>query len=160
MKRILFLVIAALFATVTGADEVTTWATAVSKQPSTGRAIIYRYAKDFRGGFVKSDFPARIILVWRYKSDNGMPAPAERQSMDRMEDLLEPLAQKSAQSILAIVSTGEDLREWTFYAKSEDAFLAKLNERLADQPRFPIEVHTGPDLNWSTYERFRSAVRE
>jgi len=160
MKRILFLAVAALIATVACADEVTTWATAVSKQPSTGRAIIYRYAKDFRDGFAKPELPARIILVWRYKSDNGMPSPAERQAMDRMEDLLEPLIQRSGQIVLAIVSTGDDLREWTFYAKSEDVFLAKLNERLAGKPRFPIEVHAGPDLKWSTYERFRSEVRE
>lgn len=160
MKRIFFLAFTALIASVAFADEVTTWATAVSKQPNTGRAIVYRYAKDFRGGFVKSAFPARIILVWRYTSDNGMPSPNERQAMDRMEDLLEPLVQKSGISVLAIVSTGEDLREWTFYAKSEDAFLAKLNERLTGQPRFPIEVHAGPDLKWSTYERFRGEVRE
>lgn len=142
------------------ADEVTAWATAISKQETTGREIIFRYAKDFRDGFQKSNYPDRVILVWRYKSEKGMPSTSEREAMDLMEDLLEPLTQKSDQSVLALVSTGEDLREWTFYAKSEQQFLTALNKALAGRPPFPIEVHAAPDRRWSTYEQFRSGVRE
>jgi hypothetical protein len=160
MKRLLVLAMVALHVVTATAAEVTIWATAVSKQESTGRVIVFRYAKAFREGFQKASFPDRIILVWRYKSEKSMPVTSEREAMDRMEDLLEPLVEKSGQSILALVSTGEDLREWIFYAKSEQEFLATLNQALAGQPRFPIEVHAAPDPEWSTYERFRKGVRE
>ena len=80
--------------------------------------------------------------------------------MDRMEDLLEPLVEKSGTSVLALVSTGENLREWIFYAKTEQEFLAALNKALTGQPRFPIEIHAGRDSQWSSYERFRKGVRE
>lgn len=141
-------------------EEVASWATAVSKQEGTGRAIVFRYAKEFRVGFKKPDFPDRVILVWKYKSDSGMPAPKEREAMDRMEDLFGPLVEKSGVSVLTLVSTGENLREWIFYAKAEQEFLAALNKALTGQPRFPIEVHAGRDPDWSSYERFRKGVRD
>jgi hypothetical protein len=140
--------------------EVTSWATAVSKKEGTDRAIVFRYAKTFRSDFQRSGFPDRVILVWKYQSESGMPSKPEREAMDRMEDLLAPLVDNSAQSILALVSTGENLREWIFYAKSERAFLAALNKALSRQSPFPIEVHAASDPQWATYERFRKGVRE
>ncbi|HNC53259.1 MAG TPA: DUF695 domain-containing protein [Accumulibacter sp.] len=141
-------------------EEVTSWATAISKQEGTGRAIVFRYAKEFRAGFERSIFPHRVILVWKYQSESGMPVPREREAMDRMEDLLGPLVDTSGVSVLALVSTGENLREWIFYARAESEFLAALNQALTGQPRFPIEVHTARDAEWSSYERFRKGVRE
>jgi len=140
------------------ATEVDVWATAISKQAGTDRQIVFRFAKSFRQGFQRPSYPDRVILVWKYKSQSGMPSTAEREAMDRMEDLLQPNVENS--SILALVSTGENLREWIFYAKSEEQFLMSLNKALATQERFPIEVHAAPDPEWSSYERFRSEVRE
>lgn len=160
MKYLLVFALIALYGVTGNTMEVTTWATAVSKQPSTGRAIIFRYAKSFRKGFQRADFPDRIILVWKYKSENGMPITSEHEAMDRMEDLIEPLIEKSGQCILALVSTGENLREWIFYARSEQEFLTALNKSLDGKPRFPIEVHASTDPQWSTYDRFINGVRE
>ncbi|WP_186301657.1 DUF695 domain-containing protein [Denitromonas halophila] len=160
MKHFLLLAAVAFSTASAMAEDVTSWATAVSKQAGTGRAIIFRYAKDFRDGFNESAFPDRVILVWKYKSDSGMPGLNEHGAMDRMEDLLEPMIGESGESVLVLVSTGENLREWIFYAKTGKKFLAALNKALAGQPRFPIEVHTGRDPEWSSYVRFRKGVRE
>ena len=141
-------------------DDVVAWATATSTHETNGRVIIFRYVKEFRAAFEKSSLPDRVILVWRYNSQSGMPAPAEREAMDRLEDLLNPIVDKSKLAVLSLVSTGENLREWTYYAKSEEEFLQRLNTALAGQPRFPIEVHAAPDPKWSTYERFKQGVRE
>ena len=158
MKRMLVFLAALLSTTVAAPSEVDIWATATSKQETTGRAIIFRFAKSFREGFQKASFPDRVILVWQYKSESGMPSSSEREAMDRMEDLLQPHVENS--SVLALVSTGENLREWIFYARSEEQFLASLNKALAGQQRFPIEVHAAPDPQWSSYEQFRKEVRE
>jgi hypothetical protein len=159
MKRFLALILLGLLALPTWSEEITVWGTAVSRQ-GTERAIVYRYAQAFRQGFRRETFPNRVIIVWKYASESGMPVRKEREEMDRMEDLLEPLVEKSGASVLVLVSTGENLREWTFYARSEDDFFAALNKALAGQPRFPIEIHAAPDTAWSTYERFRKGVHE
>jgi hypothetical protein len=89
-----------------------------------------------------------------------MPEQSERKRMDLLEDLLSPKVEVNAVSKLVLVSTGENLREWTYYAKSEDDFLAKLNLALRGQAAFPIEIHAAPDPKWSSYDGFRKEVRE
>jgi Family of unknown function (DUF695) len=137
-----------------------TWATAVSKNAAGNRAIIFRFKKDFAAGFDRLSQPDCVILVWKYRSDRGMPPKEERVSMDAMEDLLQPLEESNGFATLAIVSTGEDLREWTYYTASESDFIKRMNQLLAGNPRFPIEIHSGPDPTWQSYETFRKTVRE
>ena len=163
MKRLILSVLLAVPLAVvaeTSQGAVASWATAVSKQEGTGRAIVFRYAQGFKPEFQRSRFPDRVILVWRYRSESGMPSKQERESMDRMENQLVSLVDGSGNAILALVSTGEDLREWIFYAKSEEDFIAALNEALESEPASPIEIHAAADPQWSTYERFRRGLRE
>lgn len=80
--------------------------------------------------------------------------------MDAMEDALEPVLGKDNFATLALVSTGENLREWTYYVKSEGEFMARLNRALSGKPSFPIEVHAATDPQWTTYETFKTGVKE
>jgi len=80
--------------------------------------------------------------------------------MDELEDLLQPAIEATGIATLAIVSTGEGLREWTYYVTSEEVFFNKLNEALKSKPKFPIEIHVGPDAKWSTYEQFAQQVKK
>jgi len=85
--------------------------------------------------------PDRIIIVWKYVSENGQPNPDEHSDMNQLEDALERILKGSQLATLALVSTGENLREWTYYAKSESVFIERLNLALEDMPPFPIEIH-------------------
>jgi len=80
--------------------------------------------------------------------------------MNQLEDLLESVLKEDGFATLALVSTGEGLREWTYYAKSESEFIAHLNYALAGLPGLPIEIHVGCDPNWDVYERFRTGVKQ
>lgn len=134
------------------------WATAISKNESEGTAIVYRYVKEFPQNFLRGQQPDRILIVWRYQGEKGMPSLAERARMDELEDALSPL-EENGLSTLALVSTGNNLKEWTYYTKAEDAFLERLNTALQSKPHFPIEIHASPDPSWSTYERFVVGVK-
>ena len=89
-----------------------------------------------------------------------MPNWDDHQQMNLLEDTLEPVLGEDRFATLALVSTGEDLREWTFYVKSEDEFFTRLNRALGGMPRFPIEIHTASDPTWDMYEQFKAGVRE
>lgn len=136
------------------------WATAVSKHRTENRAIVFRFLKEFASDFDRSTQPDRIILVWEYESESGMPSSKERERMDELEDLLSPHVERDGFSTLALVSTGEGLREWIYYARSEEEFLNRLNEALYKEPAFPIEIHTASDPDWTSYEDFRAGVKE
>ena len=139
-------------------SDVRTWATAISTDSGTGRKIIFRYAEAFSPTFNRLSRPIRVFIVWRYQSEHGQPKAEDLQSMNQLEDALEPVLGQVA--TLALVSTGQDLREWTYYAKSEDEFMARLNFALFGIPPFPIEIHIAHDAMWRTYEQFRAGVKE
>lgn len=134
------------------------WATAVSKNQAQDRAVVFRYISSFAPGFTPTSQPIRVILVWKYESDSGMPSLTERESMDSLEDTLSPTIESNGFATLALVSTGENSREWIYYAKSEEQFMTMLNTALKGEPSFPIEIHSAPDPKWSTYKEFVSGV--
>jgi len=140
--------------------DVQMWATAISTHASNGRRIIYRFAKHFKSTFDRTSQPFRIIIAWKYESENGMPSAEDLQGMNLLEDALGPVLYQDGFATLAIVSTGEDLREWTYYARSEDEFAARFNYALIEQPAFPIEIHSACDANWDMYEQFKVGVKE
>ena len=139
-------------------SDVLTWATAVSTNSHNGRKIIFRYAERLRPTFDRASQPVRFIIVWKYQSENGQPIADDHQQMILLEDALESALETDRFATLAIVSTGEDLREWTYYARSESEFMARLNFASAGMPAFPIEIHAANDPSWDVYEQFREGV--
>jgi hypothetical protein len=135
------------------------WATAIATDATNGRKIIFRYAKELNPEFDRASQPDRIIVVWRYQSESGQPVRDEHDQMNELEDALEPVLYVDNFATLALVSTGENLREWTYYARSEDEFMTRLNGALAGRDAFPIEIHMAADPEWGMYETFRRGVR-
>lgn len=142
------------------AEEGAVWSTAVATRPSDGHRIIYRYRSEFGPSYKRASYPDRVIIAWSYQSANGMPSKTERESMDRMEDLLTPFVEKTPLSILALVSTGEGHREWVYYTRSQSEFMTKVNEALRGHPRFPVEIDLSKDPEWSRYEEFKRNVQK
>lgn len=140
--------------------NVVIWAAAISTNSNNDRKIIFRFAQDLDSSFDPASQPDRILVVWRYESETGQPNAEEHQQMTLLEDSLEPIEDRGSFATLVLVSTGECLREWTYYARSGDEFLHRLNEALAGMPSFPIEIHVENDPIWSMYFQFKDSVRK
>jgi len=141
-------------------SDVKMWATAISTNVLNGRKIIFRYAREFKATFDSASQPIRFIVVWRYKSESGQPVAEDHERMNALEDALESVLKEEGFATLALVSTGENLREWTYYAKSEAEFMSRLNYAFGGTPAFPIEIHTARDPNWEMYEEFKAGIKE
>ena len=139
-------------------SDVRMWATAISSNVNNGRKIIFRYAKEFSATFDRASQPIRVIIVWKYQSESGQPIAEDHEQMNLLENALESVLKDDGFATLSLVSTGEGLREWTYYVKSEDDFMLRLNCALAEMPGFPIDIHTAYDPNWEIYERFTNGV--
>lgn len=139
---------------------VKSWATAISTNADNGRRVIFRYAEQFCPEFDRASQPVRIIIVWKYESESGQPVSEDHKQMNQLEDGLEQVLEQNPFATLALVSTGENLREWIYYAKSEDEFMARLNFALVEHPAFPIEIHIEHDPSWQTYEEFRGGMKK
>jgi hypothetical protein len=160
IKHAFLAIVAAMFCTACSpSEQEAVWSTAIQTRPSDQHRIIHRFRSEFGPTFQRSLYPDRVIIAWTYPSDSGMPSTAEREAMDRMEDLLEPHVEKDGLATLVLVSTGEGLREWVYYTKSREAFMAKMNEAFKGLPRFPIEVDLWADPKWERYESFKAGVQ-
>jgi len=140
--------------------DVQSWATAILTNADNGNRIVFRYAEQFSPSFDRASQPVRIFIVWKYQSVSGLLAAEEYERMNLLEDALESVLEQSPLATLALVATGENMREWTYYAKSEDEFMARLNFALAGMPAFPIEIHIAHDPNWKTYADFTSGIKK
>jgi len=129
-----------------------TWATATSTNGE--RVIVFRFVSKLGTGTRRAHQRERIFLVWRFESETGMPCNQDVQRMDDLEDALAPSVEADDFATLALVSTGNGLREWTYYADSSDEFMARLNVALSGLPPFPIEIHDAPDPEWQYYTDF------
>jgi hypothetical protein len=88
------------------------------------------------------------------------PVPEAHKQMNLLEDTLEPDPGQGPFATLALVSTGGNLREWIYYAKSEDAFMARLNYAPAGSSAFPIKIHIAHGPSWKMYEEFTSGLKK
>jgi hypothetical protein len=160
MKPIVVVLIALILQAINSNASAQSWAIAQSKNPTNGHVIVFRYMDIFPPAFNRANQATRAVVVWRYQTETGMPMQSERKQMDAFEDLLEPALEKSGIATLALVSTGEGLREWTYYAKSEELFFQQLNNALKTHAKFPVEIHVGQDPTWSTYDQFVKQVKK
>jgi hypothetical protein len=140
-------------------SQVRVWATAISTNADNGKKIFFRFAKEFGPSFDRTSQPVRVIIVWRYQSETGQPIADEFRRMNELEDALAPILDQDRFATLALVSTGEGLREWTYYAQSENEFEARFEHALAEHSVYPIEIHAAHDPTWQMYEEFKSGIR-
>ena len=89
-----------------------------------------------------------------------MPDADVREWMDSTEDALRSAVEEDEFASLVLVSTGENLREWTYYTRSGDGFMVRLNEALGGRPKVPVDIHIGEDSQWTMFYEFRCRVRE
>ena len=160
MKQLITFSILALLAVSTlAAEDGKVYSTAIANRPSDGRKIVYRFIQEYSPTFDRSKYPVRVTVSWRYSSPTGMPSVPERESMDKLEDLLVPQVRPSLAS-LALVRTGNNLRQWTFYTSSEAEFRKKLEQALKKNSQQPVEVESELEPGWETYEQFVQSVRK
>ncbi|SKC69765.1 DUF695 domain-containing protein [Paraburkholderia hospita] len=134
------------------------WGTAVSKDRSSGHAVIFRYASETFDDSTRLSQPNLIRLIWQYEGEAGMPHSETRQRMDALEDAIALAVEADGFASLVLVSTGEYRREWTYYVGPTTEFMNRLNRGLADHPRYPIEIRIGEDPEWEKFEEFKRSV--
>ena len=77
-----------------------------------------------------------------------MPPTAEAQNA--FETALDPLASGKS-SELVHVSTGMGLKEWIFYVRDQQDFMAALNRLLEGHPPYPLQIEVYDDPQWKVW---------
>jgi len=134
------------------------WRTAVIEKPGNGQRVLVRYLDQFRQPVERAAFPYAVVLSWRYASDTGLPDRDETDAMYELEDRLGSELDGPGRGMLVLASTGENMRMWTYYARSELDFRAALQAARVPASRFPVQVTAHYDPAWTEYERFKGGM--
>lgn len=90
------------------------------------------------------------VIKWPYQGQ--MPPDDVNQQQLAFERAIDPLTSEGGSELMQ-VATGMSLKEWIFYARSADAFMARLNTLLSRRPRYPIQVEFHDDPEWQMWSQ-------
>ncbi|MBO5455332.1 MAG: DUF695 domain-containing protein [Muribaculaceae bacterium] len=139
------------------AIESGSWWTAPTESES-GRLIMVTGRKDIDNFRSNERFKIRIEVTWKYEGDeNGMPDTATSQLMEVAQNALQNEFHKDPVAVLTGIFTGDDQRDWIFYATSTHIFGKKINKALADFPQLPISIYAENDPEWQEYDEMSEA---
>ena len=115
-----------------------------------GKPILWTLVPEMPSAVTRSTLPWLTVISWKYdgSSRNGMPSDEVNSTMLRFEHELTNL-EGPGFCAEAYRRIGNDLREFVLYIADRDSFMAELNVRLAEHPRYPIEIRFYEDASWS-----------
>lgn len=129
------------------------WATATGGEKNL--PIVFRFRQHMPVSINGlNDFPFLIHVRWRYDGtgNNGMPSRDDNRRQIELEDAIASLDEQDGLGYLMLVVTGNSRKEWIFYSSDIPAWLNRFNELLASHPRYPVEIETSTDQEWSTWK--------
>lgn len=119
--------------------------------------LIYRMMMAPAPGIDCALFSESISVSWQF-SDEGLPTSELSDELRAFESYLDALDDPSGNSFITFVFTGRGKREWCYYAKDYDTFMIMLNQALASQPRFPIEIEHSHDPEWQYWSGVKNYI--
>jgi hypothetical protein len=98
-----------------------------------------------------------VVIKWPYHGRVRPPAEVNQQQL-AFEGAIDRLSSEGGSELMQ-VATGMSLKEWIFYARNSDAFMARLNDLLSGHPRYPIEVEFYDDPEWQMWSKTVSRLK-
>ena len=134
------------------------WKNAESKNHDT--PFLLRFRPHLQKFITTKNYNQRLGIVWHYNSNGRsfMPTEYVLKQMQNFEDALIDILEQDAQSVLAIVYTGQNKREWQWYSIDVDEAYKRLNLVLPDFEKLSIEVSAEIDPEWQEYSAVLNEV--
>jgi hypothetical protein len=116
-----------------------------------GKSGVFRYLEEKPSNWKTANLSEEVSISWNYSGE--YPDSITLKKMDELEVALEPLA-SGRDACLALIMTVNGLREWCYYTRNYDYFMAELNKALSNKQTFPISIIHSRDPEWEYYQSF------
>ncbi len=128
----------------------------VPTEAENGRLIIVTGRADMATVRSSGVFNYRVDVSWHYDGDvGGMPDDNLAELLGAVHDALYDAFKRDPVAVMTGVYTGDDCRDWIFYARSLHIFRNKINEALADFDPLPLEFAAYDDPDWEEYDEMQ-----
>lgn len=115
-----------------------------------GLPILWTYVPEMPEESSRRALPWLTVVRWEYdgSENNGMPHADENQRMLMLEAALLKI-ERPEMCVEAYRRIGAGLREFVYYIGERERFIEEFNDRVAEDPRYPIEIKFYKDETWS-----------
>lgn len=136
-----------------------TWT--VAQATREGHPAICRFRENATVNVDTTVYPRMVVIAWEFdgSENNGFPSLETNQQQQQFEELLDPLDVPEL-GIHTHVVTCNGGKEWVWYVKDSDAWMAKFNEALAGQAAMPIKISFYDEPGWRTYHGFMNWINQ
>tara|TARA_B100001769_G_C21786398_1_gene428931 strand:- start:148 stop:588 length:441 start_codon:yes stop_codon:yes gene_type:complete len=127
----------------------------IGKYKEDGLSVIVSFENTLPSQEIISKLPVLAVVSWKYdgSKNNGMPDEETNSQMMALEDALEDQLDKSSIYKRAYSRTGNSLKEFLYYTKSQEEFMALLNNQLRGHQPYPIEINLYRDPEWEELKK-------
>jgi hypothetical protein len=124
--------------------------------------VIMKFVNELPENKIISRLPFLTVISWKYdgSENNGMPLEEINQRMILLEDALENSMSTSKIFRHVYSRTGNNLKEFAYYTKSQDDFMVMLNNTLKKHAEYPIEINFYEDKEWSDFKKILSDFKK
>lgn len=105
-------------------------------------------------------FPICVQIAWHASArdeSNGYPIAQEMQQIEMFHHQLQLQFEKQGHTIIAMVITHDGVNQWVVYSDDLEHIKSDLNQLIAPQNGFPIEIVADEDPNWETFKKVYQA---
>jgi hypothetical protein len=105
-------------------------------------------------GHPEYPYQVGIAIPCNNPDSNGFPGKDELPQLNKIEDKLMPTLQQDKESVLVMVITTGNMREFVFYTSSPDGVKAKFAQLQKSVTTHELQIIIQMDKNWSIFRRF------
>ena len=116
--------------------------------------VLYRYRAAINPNVSYSDYPTLVAITWEF-ADYDDPFKFQGSVEEHHYDLEHSLNHLNGDEngFLILIRTGEGVKEWLWYVKDFEDWMAKLNQSFSGKPAFPIKIDPYDDPEWGTFKQ-------
>jgi hypothetical protein len=124
--------------------------------------VIMKFVNELPDNKVMSKLTFLTVISWKYDGteNNGMPLDEINQRMIILEDAIENSMSSSKIFTHVYSRTGNNLKEFSYYTKSQDDFMKMLNITLEKHAEYPIGINFYEDKEWSDFKKVISDFKK
>jgi len=126
----------------------------VGERTIDGQPLIVRMREMLPSHVAQRDYPYQISILVKYESTTpGPPSEENHEQMRVMEERLDQL-EAAGTAYMMVTVTGNDEKEWFWYARDVEAFMGNFNDALKGLPSLPLEIEGSDDPEWNAFAAF------
>lgn len=123
--------------------------------------ITIHYREDWQVTAESGQFPICIQIAWQAQTRDESNAYPAQKEMEQIEVFHHQLQRQLEQGkcIVAMVITHDGLNQWVIYCDDIEQVKSGLDQIVAPEQGFPIEVVADEDADWSTFKKVHQAIQ-